>query len=465
MIQVNALLVGFLALFFCRLLFREALTWLSLRHLRRHGHRVPEVLQGELDEATLSRMADYTAESTRFASLEGLVEDLLTLAVLFSGLLPWLSGLPAARQLPFVLSGLLFFGILALASGVIAIPFDLYRTFGIEKRYGFNTMTFPLWVVDLLKNLAVSAILFGMLGGAFLSLLSIAPGSWWFWSWLLFAGFQLLMLWLYPVVIAPLFNRYEPIRDEALKEAVMELANRAGLAVAGIYQVDEGKRSRHTNAYFTGLGKTRRIVLYDTLLASHTRDEILAILAHEIGHWKKRHLLKQLIFLALISLGILYLFSLLLHWPLLYVTFGFPAPVTYAGLLLIGILAGPLFFFLTPFSSAALRRFERQADDYSRRLLGTPAPLVSALKRLAGDNLANLFPHPLAVKFYYSHPPLLERIGHLLELGDQAAKHWDDPEKLQDPSGSQLPSRGDGGRGRTQDPVTKENNAMNLLHK
>jgi len=438
MIQINALLVGFLALFFCRLLFREGLTWLSLRHLRRHGHRVPEVLQGELDEATLSRMADYTTEASRFASLEGLVDDLLSLVVLFSGLLPWLAGLPAARQLPFVLSGLLFFGILALAGGVIAIPFNLYRTFGIEKRYGFNTMTFQLWVVDLLKNLAVSAILFGLLGGAFLALLASAPDSWWFWSWLLFAGFQLLMLWLYPVVIAPLFNRYEPIRDEALKEAVMALAKRAGLAVAGIYQVDEGKRSRHTNAYFTGLGKTRRIVLYDTLLASHTRDEILAILAHEIGHWKKRHILKQLIFLELISLGLLYFFSLLLHWPLLYVTFGFPEPVTYAGLLLIGILAGPLFFFLKPFSSAALRRFERQADDYSRRLLGTPTPLVSALKRLAGDNLANLFPHPLAVKFYYSHPPLLERIGRLLELRDDAAGRQDIREQKQDAPRSSL---------------------------
>jgi STE24 endopeptidase len=355
----------------------------------------------------------------------------LTLTVLLSGLLPWLTGVLADWQLPFVLSGLLFFGVLALASGVIGIPFDLYRVFGIEKRYGFSTITFRLWVTDLLKNFGVSAILMGLLGGAFLSLIHYARESWWIWSWLLFAAFQLLMLWLYPVLIAPLFNRYEPIQDSDLKEAVMDLANRAGLEVAGIYQVDEGKRSRHTNAYFTGLGKTRRIVLYDTLLASSTKEEILAVLAHEIGHWKKRHILKQLIFMEGVSLGLFYLFSRLMDWPLLYETFGFPQPVTYVGLLLIGILTGPVFFFLSPLGAAVLRRFEREADDYSRALIGTATPMVSALKRLARDNLSNLFPHPLYVQFYYSHPPLLERISRLIPVPEQRASQGGKAEATQ----------------------------------
>jgi len=414
MVQLNGLLTAFLILFLLRLLLKETLTRINIRHLQRHGRQVPEMLRDEIDEATLFRMTDYTVTTSRFASLEGIFNDLLTLAVLLGGLLPWLTGVIAGWHLHFVPSGLLFFGILTLAGSMLDIPFDLYRIFKIEKRYGFSTMTFRLWLTDLLKSLGVSVILMGLLGGAFLALILYAEESWWFWSWLLFASFQLLMLWLYPVVIAPLFNRYEPIGDQDLKEAVMDLANRTGLEVSGIYQVDEGKRSRHTNAYFTGLGKTRRIVLYDTLLASHSREEILAVLAHEIGHWKKKHILKQLVFMELASLGIFYLFSLLLDWPLLYTTFGFPEPVTYAGLLLIGILAGPFFFFLTPLGSAALRRFEREADDYSRTLMGTTAPMVRALKRLAKDNLANLFPHPLYVQFYYSHPPLLERIGRLL---------------------------------------------------
>ncbi|MDY0187495.1 MAG: M48 family metallopeptidase [Syntrophus sp. (in: bacteria)] len=414
MVQFNALLAAFLIVFLLRVLLREGLAFLNIRHLQRHGRTVPEMLRGEIDEGTLSRMTDYTVESSRFATLEEIAGDLLTLAVLFCGVLPWLTGVLAGLQFPFVLSGLVFFGTLALAGGMFGLPFDLYRTFGIEKRYGFTTMTFRLWVADLLKNFAVSTVLMGLLGGAFLSLLHYAEESWWIWSWLVFASFQLLMLWLYPVVIAPLFNRYEPIQDTDLKEAVMDLANRAGLEVSGIYQVDEGKRSRHTNAYFTGLGKTRRIVLYDTLLASSTQQEILSVLAHEIGHWKKRHILKQLIFMEAASLGLFYLFSRLLDWPLLHSTFGFPQPVTYAGLLLIAILTGPLFFFLSPLAAAVLRRFEREADDFSRALLGTSAPMVSALKRLAKDNLSNLFPHPLYVAFHYSHPPLLERISRLM---------------------------------------------------
>jgi len=414
MIQLNGLLITFLILFLFRLLLKETLTWINIRHLQRHGHQVPEMLRGEIDAATLFRMTDYTVTTSRFASFEGIIDDLLTLTILLSGVLPWLTAVIAGWHLHFVLSGLIFFGFLALAGSVLDMPFDLYRIFKIEKRYGFSTMTFRLWLTDLLKNMGVSVILMGVLGGGFLALIHYAEESWWFWSWLFFAVFQLLMLWLYPVVIAPLFNRYEQIGDQDLKEAVMDLANRTGLKVSGIYQVDEGKRSRHTNAYFTGMGKTRRIVLYDTLLASHSREEILAVLAHEIGHWKKKHILKQLIFMELASLGVFYLFSLLLNWPLLYFTFGFPEEVTYAGLLLIGILAGPLFFFLTPLSSAALRRFEREADDYSRSLMGTAAPMVQALKRLAKDNLSNLFPHRLYVQFYYSHPPLLERIGRLL---------------------------------------------------
>jgi len=328
MIPFNGLLMIFLILFLFRVFIRELLTLLNIRHLQRHGRQVPEMLQNELDEATLSKMTDYTVTSSRFASFEEIVDDLLTLAVLLSGFLPWLTGVLADWQLPFVVSGLLFFGLLALASGLVGIPFDLYRVFGIEKRYGFSTITLRLWVTDLLKSLGVSTILMGVLGGAFLSLIHYAKDSWWIWSWLFFAAFQLLMLWLYPVVIAPLFNRYEPIRDSDLKEAVMDLADRAGLEVSGIYQVDEGKRSRHTNAYFTGLGKTRRIILYDTLLASSTREEILAVLAHEIGHWKKRHILKQLVVMELASLGLFYLFSRLLDWPFLYETFGFPQPVT-----------------------------------------------------------------------------------------------------------------------------------------
>ena len=409
-------MVFFLTVFVVSSLVHGVLKWLNIRHLRRHGDEIPEVFRGEIDGETLTKISRYTLDSNRFGSVEGLFDDALTLAVLLSGLLPWLIDRLPAREEHFLLAGFLFFGLLGIASGLIGLPFDLYRTFVIEKRHGFSTITLRLWMIDLLKGIAVSSVLMGLLLSALLTLLRFAPYSWWFWTWLVFASFQLLMIWLYPVVIAPLFNRYEPIRDEGLREAVIALMAKVGLKTEGVYQMDAAKRSRHTNAYFTGLGKTKRIVLFDTLLASHTAEEITAVLAHEIGHWKRRHILKQLLFMEVASLVVLWLASHLIAWPLLYETFGFTRPISFVGLLLCAALFGPLTILITPVVSAAQRRFEREADTCVFSLTGRTSPLMSALKRLARDNLANLHPHPLYARFYYSHPPLTERIARLKEF-------------------------------------------------
>ncbi len=416
MVQFNPLMILFLFMFVAVAILRRLLTALNIRHLRRHGHEVPEAFAGEIDGETLTRMSRYTAESSKFGALEGLFDDVVTLAILLSGFLPWLSALILHGKAHFIASGLMFFGVLFLISFLLSIPFALYQTFVIEKKYGFSTVTPALWISDLLKNFMISAILLGILLGAFLALMHYAEKTWWLWAWIIFAAFQLLMLWLYPVVIAPLFNKYEPVRDDALKEAIVAMMAKAGLKTEGVYQVDEGKRSRHTNAYFTGIGRTKRIVLFDTLLNSHSRDEILAILAHEIGHWKKRHILMQLVFMETFSLAVFYLAYRLIDWPLPYHTFGFEQPVAYAGLVLLAAIFAPFAFFLTPFGTAALRRFEREADRYSYALTGSTEPLRSALKRLAMDNLANLHPHPLYAWFYYSHPPLTERIMRLRDM-------------------------------------------------
>ena len=247
----------------------------------------------------------------------------------------------------------------------------------------------------------------------FFALIRYAPATWWFWSWLLFALFQLLALWLYPVLIAPLFNKYEPVQDAALKKDIIALMAQAGLKTKAVLQVDAGKRSRHSNAYFTGLGKSKRIVLYDTLLHSHEPDEILAVLAHEIGHWKKKHIMKQLLFMEAASLLVFYLIYRLLDWTMLYHTFGFDQNLSYVGLFLLSAVAGPVAFFLKPIGSVISRKYERQADDYAKLLTGSTAALARALKRLAKDNLANLHPHPFYAWFYYSHPPLVDRIDYL----------------------------------------------------
>ena len=413
---INSLMIFFLVVFLGGAFGRWALDRLNVIHLRRHGHDVPSVFQGELDEATLVKMTDYTMESQNFDSKEQIVDDVLTLVVLLSGFLPWLIAEILSRQFSFVASGLLFFGALALLSGILGLPFNYYRTFVIEKAHGFNTMTLRLWISDLVKELVISVILLSLLLSALLALMDWTPRFWWLFIWVIFALFQLLMIWLYPVVIAPLFNKFEPVQDEGLRDAIIALMAQVGLETEGVYQVDAGKRSRHTNAYFTGLGKSKRIVLYDTLLASHSPAEIVAVLAHEIGHWKKRHIMKQLLAMELVSLLVFYIVSRLVTWPLLYQTFGFAAPVPFVGLLVAAIVFGPVSLFFTPLSAMVQRKYEREADDFAYALTGSTQPLCEALKRLAKDNLANLHPHPFYAWFYYSHPALTERIARLQDM-------------------------------------------------
>jgi STE24 endopeptidase len=254
----------------------------------------------------------------------------------------------------------------------------------------------------------------------FFALIHWLPQLWWFAAWGFFALFQMLMIWLYPLVIAPLFNKYVPVQDDVLRERIMAMAEKAGLRAEGIFEVDAGKRSRHSNAYFTGLGRSKRIVLFDTLLATHSHDEIVAVLAHEIGHWKLRHVLKQLILMEVVALAGFFLVYLLMGWPFLYETFGFAGPLPYAGLLLAAIMLKPAAFFLTPIGAAVSRTYERDADRYVLGLVGSTRFLAQALKRLAKENLTNLHPHPTYVAFYYSHPPLAQRVERLLAMDRQA---------------------------------------------
>ncbi|HRY37552.1 MAG TPA: M48 family metallopeptidase [Smithellaceae bacterium] len=419
--MAKILLAIFLVLFIGRMALRYVLQWLNMKNLKVHGKEIPPVFEGEIDEATLNKMVDYTYDQSRLEAGENLVGDIIELAVLFF-LLPllvvWLTGI----NLNIIGQALIFFAALAVISGIAGLPFDLYHTFVLERKYGFSTITWKLWLTDLLKSLLISAIIMAIIVSALIAFITYLPKSWWFWGWAFFTLFQVVMLWLYPVLIAPLFNKFEPIKDESLKEKIVALLSKAGLQAKGIYQVDEGKRSKHTNAYFTGIGKTKRIVLYDTLLSSHTQEEIVSVLAHEIGHWKKKHILKQLAFMILASLILFYLVYLIVGWPPLYRAFGMIQTPVYAGLFLVSLYLAAGGFFLSPAGSAITRHFEREADRMAFDLTGTAKPMVSALKRLAKDNLSNLHPHPWYVRFYYSHPPLTERIEYLQAMDDKNGK-------------------------------------------
>jgi STE24 endopeptidase len=388
-----------------------ALDLLNVQHMKKRGGIVPEGFDNLLDLEKLKRMHEYSLAQSKLGMVESVTGRLIFLVVILSGSLPLFQR--ALDDFSFISGGLIFFGVLAFAAAMVGLPFEAYGIFSIEERFGFNTRTLRLWLWDLAKSFLLSAILGGALLSLVLLLLSYAGKNWWIGAWLVFFLFQILVLLLYPTVIAPLFNKFTPLENHPLGEKIRSLAESQGLTVRGIFQMDAGRRSRHTNAYLAGLGKGRRIVLFDTLLEAHQDQEILAVLAHEMGHLKKGHIWKQLWLTAAASAFFLFLASRLMGWQGMYESFGFVSERMYVGLLLVGLLWEAVSFFLIPAAMAFSRRYEREADRYAARLMGSTEPLVSALKKMVLDNLSNLSPHPLYVIFHYSHPPVLERIKHL----------------------------------------------------
>ncbi|OHB28750.1 MAG: peptidase M48 [Desulfuromonadaceae bacterium GWC2_58_13] len=397
------------------LLAGYVLRGLNLNHLKRYGSRVPRGFEQVVDVATLRQASDYTLARSRLGLVESVVDSLLLLVFIFGGLLPvydrWVQSLTDSP----VWSGVLFFGVLLLGKTIIDIPFSLYRNFHVEKLYGFNTQTLGLWASDLVKGVLISSLLLGLLLGSGFWLVAASPTGWWFWGWVLFALFTLFLMLISPYVIEPLFFRFEPVRQEGLEEAIRTLMERAGLAASRVYQVDASRRSRHSNAYFTGIGRVKRIVLFDTLMEQLDPGEILAILAHEIGHWKKRHIFKRLLKTELLALGAFYLAYRLIDWGGLPALFGLET-VSFAGQwVLLSFLGSLVSFPFTPLGSWLSRRDERQADRYACELHGRAEDLASGLVKLSRDNLANLHPHPWYAAFYFSHPPVVERVRGLRE--------------------------------------------------
>ncbi len=411
MISINSFLLAYIAIY----LFTLALNWTSgrinLKYLEKYGQKVPDAFEDLIDEKELQKINRYTIDNIRFKLVQTVFAKFFFLFIILSGILPWL--VESLAQTHFLLAGLIFFAFLGLISSAIDLPFDYYHSFVIEDRYGFNTKTLKIWISDLVKAVLVMTVLGTLLLSALLLMVKYTGQTWWLWAWAFLLGFQILMTILYPTVIAPLFNKFTPLEDTELESGIEKLAAGQSLDIKGIFQMDATRRTRHTNAYFTGLGKAKQIVLFDSLLEAHGPDEILAVLAHEIGHLKKNHIKKQLVLISLVSFFLFFLASKLLTYELMYKSFGFSIMPHYAGFFLVGVLWEPVGFFLSPVGMAISRKFERQADFYSFKILNTAKPLTKALKKMAKDNFANLQPHPLYVWFNYSHPPLLERIKYL----------------------------------------------------
>ena len=409
-----------IALLVVQFVISTLLSMLNLAHLKRHAAAPPQEWVERLDTSQFPRLIAYTATRARLGHAARVAGLVVTLAILLSGLLPavarWTASLPI---------GLVWQGLIVLAAPVCIayltdLPWDLLSQFGVEKRFGFSTITAKTWLLDQVKSLLLSALLGVLLGGGLLLLIGWLGPGWWLPAWVLFGAFQLLMALVAPVLILPLFNKFEPLEDEELREQILDMARQARFPLGGVFQVDASLRSTHSNAYFTGLGKTRRIALFDTLLDQHSRQEILAVMAHEIGHWKKRHVLKQMVSAILLSGVGMALVALLLDMPWLYRTIGavdtylplgVVGPVAAVGMYVVGILLSPIGLILSPISSWFSRRREYQADAYSLDLYPHPTALEGGLVKMTEKNLGNLFPHPLVVLFGYSHPPLLDRVA------------------------------------------------------
>ena len=293
-------------------------------------------------------------------------------------------------------------------------PTDLYSTFGLEARFGFNKTTPTVYVMDKLKALFLGI----MIGGPFLFvvlwLMGVMGRYWWIWAFLFISAFQLLMIVIFPTVIAPLFNKFEPLKEGEFRDRILALANQIGFKTSGIYSMDGSKRSGHSNAYFTGIGKAKRIVLFDTLIDQMTADQGLAVLAHEMGHYKMKHIRRMLIVQTVFMLGGLYVLSLLLHYDPLFAAFGL-APSNHAALVLFSLLAGTFIFFVGPLMNLLSRRHEYEADRFAVLTLREGKPMEEALVNLTLQNLSNLTPHPWYSAYHYSHPTTVERVSAIRE--------------------------------------------------
>jgi STE24 endopeptidase len=417
--NAQTLTLLFVAALLATLVVKFWLATRQVRHVAAHRAEVPAAFVGRVSLTAHQKAADYTLAKARFG--------LMTTAFGSAVLLGWtlLGGLdtlnaalletvqPRFGDLAYQLALLAAF---TLIGGVLDLPFDLYRTFRLEQRFGFNRMTPRMYLADLAKGVLLGTLIGLPLAALILWIMGATGAWWWLWAWATWTGFQLLMLVLYPTVIAPLFNKFEPLPDESLKARVQALMARCGFAAKGLFVMDGSRRSAHANAYFTGLGAAKRVVFFDTLLAKLTPGEVEAVLAHELGHFKHKHVLKRMLLMFGLSLAGLALLGWLAQQSGFYAGLGvqpnLQAPNDALGLLLFMLAVPPFVFLFSPLAARSSRRHEFEADAYAC-VQASGRDLANALLKLHEDNAGTLTPDPVYVRFYYSHPPATERLAAL----------------------------------------------------
>ncbi len=392
---------------------------LNLRALK---PELPREFAGIYDTEKYRRFLDYTAATANFERVEATWDLAVLLAFWLLGGYDWLDTVVRSPHMSSIATGLLYFGGLFLGKWLLGLPLEIYETFRIEERFGFNKTTAATFAGDQVKSLLLTAVLGGAVLALVLAILQHAGAEAWVYAWGAASVLLIAMVYAAPALILPLFNKLTPLEDGELRRQIMACAERLRFPLADISVMDSSRRSTKANAFFTGIGGTKRVVLYDTLVTNHTTDELVAVLAHEIGHYKLRHIVQHIV-VAILNIGIfLFLAQWLIHWPGLYEAFGVRQPSIYVGLALFLVLYGPLSRLLGIARGAQSRRHEFAADRFAAENTGQPHALGEALKKLSRNNLGNLSPHPLHVVLYHSHPPVLERVRALEGLTATGAR-------------------------------------------
>jgi len=389
--------------------------WLSHRQISTvaaHRGRVPEPFATSVSAEEHAKAADYTIAKARFGRVAEITNAVIILALTVGGGIAALDGLWRHTGWTQPWLGTAVIGSVFCITGLLTLPLSVWRTFKLEARFGFNRMTPALFLTDMLKSLLLTVLLGGPVLVATLTLMERAGQWWWVWAWLLWLALMFTMTWAYPALIAPLFNKFSPLQDEGLKSRIEALLTRCGFKSKGVFVVDNSRRSSHGNAYFTGIGNNKRIVFFDTLLERLAHPEVEAVLAHELGHFRLKHVRKGLMLSIAMSFVALAVLGWLSTQQTFYTALGVSSPSTHTALLLF-VLGAPFFtFFITPLSSLRSRRHEFEADAFATRHANA-TQLADALVKLYRDNASTLTPDPVYVAFHYSHPPALERITRL----------------------------------------------------
>jgi STE24 endopeptidase len=411
---MNGFQILFAILFIAEHLLDYGLTWLNVSYVRSKANEIPSYFRDRISLEDYQKSVRYTLDKAWLGVVSSLVGIPILWSMILSGFFGTVDQWVRSWGFSSIPTGAIFLAIVSALFYAVALPFNLYSVFVVEQKYGFNKMTFKLWLLDFVKGLLLSIVIgVPVLSGVLWFMDRYGQSYWWFYVWILLALVQFVITTVFPVLIVPLFNKLTPLEAGSLRTRIEAIAEKVRFKMSGVFTMDGSRRSTHSNAYFAGMGRFRRIVLFDTLVRTLSESELVAVLAHEMGHNQKKHVRNGLLLGLGASFLALFVLSRVIHAPWFYEAFGFRAPSSYAALFIFMKASGPFTFFLEPLFSMLSRKHEYEADRFAAEVMGTQQPMIQGLVKLTQDNLSNLTPHPLYSFFYYSHPTVMERIAAL----------------------------------------------------